>query len=140
MIKSRPSLTLNLLQAREAAMRFFRPSLNEHGLTEQQWRVVRILHEQGPTEVLKLAALACILPPSMTGVVSRMQKAGLVKKQKILHDQRIVLVDLTDAGCACFVSMSQCMEESYLQLQASLGEARLRELMGLLHDLKQLQR
>lgn len=140
MIKSRPSLTLSLLQAREAAMRFFRPSLNEHGLTEQQWRVVRILHEQGPTEVLKLADLACILAPSMTGVVSRMQKAGLVKKQKVLHDQRIVLVDLTDAGFACFESMSRCMGESYQRLQAGLGEDKLRELMGLLHNLKQLQR
>ncbi|MGC3506802.1 homoprotocatechuate degradation operon regulator HpaR, partial [Pseudomonas aeruginosa] len=33
----RPTLTLTLLQAREAAMSFFRPTLNQHALTEQQW-------------------------------------------------------------------------------------------------------
>ncbi|MGB8973723.1 MAG: homoprotocatechuate degradation operon regulator HpaR, partial [Pseudomonas capeferrum] len=42
MTKTQPSLTLSLLQAREAAMAFFRPLLNEHDLTEQQWRVIRI--------------------------------------------------------------------------------------------------
>ncbi|BBV97811.1 hypothetical protein STW0522PSE72_31620 [Pseudomonas monteilii] len=36
MTKMQPSLTLILLQAREAAMAFFRPLLNEHDLTEQQ--------------------------------------------------------------------------------------------------------
>ena len=140
MIKSRSSLTLSLLQARETAMRFFRPSLNAHGLTEQQWRVVRILHEQGPTEILKLAELACILAPSMTGVVSRMQKAGLVKKHKVAHDQRIVLAGLAKAGIACFESMSKRMGESYLHLEVSLGEEKLNHLMELLNDLKQLQR
>ncbi|MGJ7546986.1 homoprotocatechuate degradation operon regulator HpaR [Pseudomonas alloputida] len=140
MTKARPSLTLNLLQAREAAMRFFRPSLKEHGLTEQQWRVVRILHEHGPTEVLKLADLACILAPSMTGVVSRMQKAGLVKKLKVQHDHRIVLVDLTEDGLACFVSMSERMKQSYVLLQGKFGEERLDALLELLGELKRLQR
>ena len=46
----RPSLTLTLLQARETAMRFFRPQLNLHDLTEQQWRVIRILRQQGELE------------------------------------------------------------------------------------------
>ena len=121
-------------------MRFFRPSLKEHGLTEQQWRVVRILHEQGPIEILKLADLACILAPSMTGVVSRMQNSGLVVKRKVHHDQRIVLVDLTVAGLACFESMSARMNDSYLRLQGQLGEEKLEVLMGLLNDLKHLKR
>ncbi|MFP3560813.1 homoprotocatechuate degradation operon regulator HpaR, partial [Paraburkholderia sp. SIMBA_049] len=46
MTTPRPSLTLTLLQAREATMAFFRPALNAHDLTEQQWRVIRILRQQ----------------------------------------------------------------------------------------------
>jgi len=34
---------MELLKAREAAMERFRPMLREHGLTEQQWRVIRAL-------------------------------------------------------------------------------------------------
>ncbi|PSG20148.1 homoprotocatechuate degradation operon regulator HpaR, partial [Escherichia coli] len=35
------SLTIALLQAREAAMSYFRPIVKRHNLTEQQWRIVR---------------------------------------------------------------------------------------------------
>ena len=55
MTKTQPSLTLSLLQAREAAMAFFRPLLNEHDLTEQQWRVIRILKQHGELENYQLA-------------------------------------------------------------------------------------
>ena len=82
---TRPSLTLTLLQAREAAMSFFRPLLNQHGLTEQQWRVIRILRQHGEMESYRLAELACILKPSMTGVLSRLERDGLVSRSKPPH-------------------------------------------------------
>lgn len=140
MLTPRQSLTLNLLQAREAAMRFFRPSLNEHGLTEQQWRIIRTLHQHGALEIHKLADLSCIVGPSMTGVLSRMEKAGLVKRQKVHHDHRIVLVDLTETGQACFESMSECMEQNYLHLQRQLGDEKLEALLVLLGELKAVKR
>ena len=95
---TRPSLTLTLLQAREAAMSFFRPLLNQHGLTEQQWRVIRILRQHGEMESYRLAELACILKPSMTGVLSRLERDGLVRRKKSTQDQRRVFVTLTEQG------------------------------------------
>lgn len=140
MPKPRQSLTLTLLQAREAAMGFFRPSLNQHGLTEQQWRVIRILSQQGELEINRLAELACILKPSMTGVLARMEAAGMVNRRKVEQDQRRVLVRLAEKGETCFRSMSQQMEENYQRLQAQLGEEKLQTLLALLNDLKMLNR
>ncbi|MFA5981644.1 homoprotocatechuate degradation operon regulator HpaR [Pseudomonas veronii] len=140
MRKLRQSLTLTLLQAREAAMSFFRPSLNEHGLTEQQWRVIRILSQHDELEIYQLAELACILKPSMTGVLVRMETAGLVHRRKAEQDQRRVLVTLADKGKASFDSMSQCMEENYQKLQAQFGEEKLQTLLGLLDELKAIKR
>lgn len=140
MPKPRQSLTLTLLQAREAAMGFFRPSLKQLGLTEQQWRVIRILSQQGELEINRLAELACILKPSMTGVLARMEAAGIVDRRKAEQDQRRVLVRLAEKGEACFSSMSQNMEENYLRLQAQLGEEKLQTLLSLLNDLKALKR
>ena len=48
------NLALLLLQARESVMAEFRPLLNEHGLTEQQWRVIRALLHDGPLEPRQL--------------------------------------------------------------------------------------
>ena len=140
MLKPRQSLTLTLLQAREAAMSFFRPSLNQHGLTEQQWRVIRILRQHGELEIYQLAELACILKPSMTGVLVRMEAAGMVRRRKADQDQRRVLVTLAEKGETCFESMSQCMEENYQRLQAQFGEDKLQTLLGLLNELKTIKR
>ncbi|CAK9889682.1 MULTISPECIES: homoprotocatechuate degradation operon regulator HpaR [Pseudomonas] len=140
MPQPRPSLTLTLLQAREAAMRFFRPSLNQHGLTEQQWRVIRILRQQGEMEIYRLAELACILKPSMTGVLVRMEAAGLVSRRKAEQDQRRVRVNLTAQGEEIFASMSQCMESNYRRIQEQFGEQKLQALLGLLEELKQVGR
>ncbi len=136
----RPSLTLNLLQAREVAMSFFRPSLNQHGLTEQQWRIIRILSQQGELEINQLADLACILRPSMTGVLTRMEAAGMVRRRKAEQDQRRVLVTLDAEGEVLFESMSQDMERNYGRLQTEFGEEKLQTLLGLLNDLKALKR
>ena len=81
-VNAKTLLTLTLLQAREAAMSFFRPSLNQHGLTEQQWRVIRILRQQGEMESYQLANQACILRPSMTGVLARLERDGIVRRWK----------------------------------------------------------
>ncbi|WJD60718.1 homoprotocatechuate degradation operon regulator HpaR [Pseudomonas kurunegalensis] len=139
MAKPRPSLTLTLLQAREAAMAFFRPSLNEHDLTEQQWRVIRILSQQGELESHQLAQQACILKPSMTGVLSRLERDGIVLRQKSQLDQRRVFVSLTERGQACFAEMSGDMESNYQKIQAQFGAEKMAQLLSLLNDLKKIE-
>ncbi len=139
MTQTHPSLTLSLLQAREAAMAFFRPLLNEHGLTEQQWRVVRILHQQGELESHQLAHLACILKPSMTGVLARLERDGLVSRRKGVEDQRRMFVTLTDAGQACFEAMRGGMEANYAKIQAQFGADKLEQLLALLNALKRVE-
>ncbi|BCG24695.1 transcriptional regulator [Pseudomonas tohonis] len=139
MATPRPSLTLTLLQAREAAMGFFRPLLNQHGLTEQQWRVIRILRQNGEMESHQLAHQACILKPSMTGVLVRMERDGIVRRWKSPQDQRRVYVGLTEQGQQCFVSMSDGMESNYQKIQEQFGEEKLQQLLGLLNELKQIK-
>ena len=58
-----------LLQARESVMAHTRPSLREHGLSDQQWRVLRVLNEGGALDAAELAARANILAPSLTRMI-----------------------------------------------------------------------
>ena len=55
------SLNIALIQAREALMTHFRPLLNEIGLTNQQWRILRLLAENNTIDFQDLARSACIL-------------------------------------------------------------------------------
>lgn len=139
MTTPRPSLTLTLLQAREATMAFFRPALNAHDLTEQQWRVIRILRQQGELESHQLAELACILKPSMSGVLKRLERDGLVARRKSPEDQRRVFITLTDKGQQAFLAMSEEMARNYDRILSQFGEAKLEQLMQLLNEMKKIK-
>src|SRR5260370_21905197 len=62
------SLPMSLLRAREAAMRLFRPSLRNHGLTEQQWRTLRALSSHDALGVTEIARGAFCLCPRLSRV------------------------------------------------------------------------
>ncbi|MEH6412525.1 homoprotocatechuate degradation operon regulator HpaR [Pseudomonas sp. NPDC089395] len=135
----RPSLTLTLLQAREATMAFFRPALNAHDLTEQQWRVIRILRQQGELESHQLAEAACILKPSMTGVLKRLERDGIVGRRKSAEDQRRVFISLTEKGHQAFLAMSEEMGRNYEKILSQFGEQKLQHLMQLLEEMKKVK-
>jgi homoprotocatechuate degradation regulator HpaR len=140
MSRPTPSLTLALLQARESAMGFFRPLLNRYNLTEQQWRVIRML-KQSPKSTLEsreLADLACILRPSLTGVLVRLERDGLVRRWKPETDQRRLCVTLTDQGEALFNEMSDEMVNQYKRIQQELGHDNFKTLMQLLRKVQDL--
>ncbi|GHC23176.1 transcriptional regulator [Kushneria pakistanensis] len=140
MARPTPSLTLALLQARESAMDFFRPHLNQHNVTEQQWRVIRILWqaEDQTLESYQLAERACILRPSLTGVLVRLEQNGLVRRWKPETDQRRLCVTLTPQGNALFDSMKGEMMRQYQKIQQRLGPEKYRTLMGLLDEVQKL--
>jgi homoprotocatechuate degradation regulator HpaR len=135
-----PSLPLALLQAREATLSFFRPMFNRHELTEQQWRVIRILRQYDDgLESHQLAEMACILRPSMTGVLLRLERDGLVRRWKPANDQRRLCVSLTPKGIELFEEMSGEMTRQYKEIQRQFGPENFRQLMRLLQELGRLE-
>jgi homoprotocatechuate degradation regulator HpaR len=126
------SLPMALLRAREQVMGFFRPLLNEHGLTEQQWRIVRVLHEHDDMEFQQLARLACLQPPSLTGILTRLERLRLARRGKVAGDQRRLHVSLTGAGKARYELISREMERRYRDIESQFGQRRLATLFRLL--------
>ena len=70
---------MQLLQARESAMALFRPMLRTFGLTDQQWRVIRVLASHNNIEAFELSQQSMILPPSLTRILKNLEEEGLVK-------------------------------------------------------------
>ncbi|MDN3518909.1 homoprotocatechuate degradation operon regulator HpaR [Aquisalimonas lutea] len=141
MARPTPSLPLALLQARESVMDFFRPNLNRNNITEQQWRVIRILWQADnqTLESHQLAELACILRPSLTGVLVRLEQSGLVHRWKPETDQRRLCITLTPKGNALFDEMKEEMMRQYRRIQEALGEEKYCTLMSLLDEVKNLR-
>lgn len=131
------NLPLLLLQAREALMQHRRPALRAHGLSDQQWRVLRVLreHVEDGLETGQLAERAYILGPSLTGMLARMERDGLVTRQRSAEDARRSLVWATDEGLTVADGLSNSIESQYEDLAAHLGPARLTQLYALLDEL-----
>ena len=115
------NLPLLLLQARESVITRFRPILNAHGITEQQWRIVRALLERGPLEPREIVAACRISSPSLAGVLARMDETGLVARERLGHDQRRVKVSLTPKSRALAARMAPQVEAAYAEIEARIG-------------------
>jgi homoprotocatechuate degradation regulator HpaR len=138
MRKFADSLPMALLRARELTMGWFRPMLNEHGLTEQQWRVIRVLQEYGNLEFNELSRIALIQPPSLTGILTRLEKLGLVQRARSTQDQRRLHLSLTSAGLQRFETVSVESERRYAGIEQRLGKTRLDGLMQTLREFDRL--
>jgi homoprotocatechuate degradation regulator HpaR len=115
------NLPLLLLQAREQVIARFRPMLNEHGITEQQWRIVRALLDTGPLEPREIGELCRISSPSLAGVLSRMEEIGYIKRKRFAHDQRRVRVSLTSRSRALAARMAPHIEATYRDIENVIG-------------------
>ena len=124
-----------LLQAREAVMAHTRPALREHALSDQQWRVLRVLGEHGTVETGRVAREAFILGPSLTGVLSRMERDGLISRERDADDQRRTVVKATGKGKLLVRKLSLTIEAHYQQMEAVLGKQKLAQLYTLLDAL-----
>ena len=129
------SLPLKLLKAREAIMDQFRPQLNAHGITAQQWRVLRALVEQTEMDAGALARMVAIRMPSISRILKSLETNGLVTKSRSEEDKRLVDVRITDKGIALYRRMAPHSELVYRQIQETLGEETYRKLMVQLDDL-----
>lgn len=126
-----------LLQAREAVMAHTRPSLRDQGLSDQQWRVLRVLgedHGNGGTgvETGRIAREAFIIGPSLSGVLTRMERDGLIQRARAATDQRRTVVQATELGLARVATLSTTIEAHYQWMEQHLGKAKLQALYELL--------
>jgi homoprotocatechuate degradation regulator HpaR len=136
---ARRNLPLLLLQARESVIANFRPILNAHGLTEQQWRILRVLLDAGPLEPREIVDLCRISSPSLAGVLSRMDRLGWVLRERWPDDARRIRVSLSDSGRALAQRITPMIEQTYGDIEAAIGAdlmagfyAKLDEMIDLL--------
>jgi len=124
-----------LLRARDTLMAQFRPLLGQYGLTEQQWRIVRELLEQGPQEPRQLCEACSISSPSIVGVLLRMEETGLVARARMPHDQRRVRVSLTPKSRQIAEALVPLIEARYAVLEQTLGVKAMQEVYDTLDAL-----
>jgi homoprotocatechuate degradation regulator HpaR len=126
------SLPMSLLRAREAVMRQFRPSLRNHGLTEQQWRILRALTAVDAIEVTELAHTAFLLGPSLSRILRDLEARQLIERRTAKADLRRAVVSITAKGLKLIEAVAPTSEAIYAEITGRFGARKLAELQDML--------
>ncbi len=126
------SLPIALIRAREGVMAPIRDMLTETGITEQQWRVLRVLSEYGSLDTSTLADRASLLFPSLTRIATTMRKKGLITQTRDEGDRRRQLIAITADGQKIIDDHRTQAAQIVAGFKATLGEENYEQLLDLL--------
>ena len=133
------SLPIAMLRARENIMAPIRMILAQADVTEQQWRVLRVLAENGTMDPKEIAEQACLLNPSLTRIMQILEKKGLIARAPDLTDRRKVRVEISETGLALIDRVAPYSNQIFENLEAQYGKEQLDQLLDLLNALSAVE-
>ena len=111
------SLPMILYRALDGVMPVYRDLFTRHDLTEQQWRVLRVVWRNSNVTSATLAEITLLTAPSLVGIIDRLEKKELVTRVRSVDDRRQIYVIATAKG--------RCLQAEILpELEAIQAELR----------------
>jgi DNA-binding MarR family transcriptional regulator len=98
------------------------------------------LEQTGPRRITDLAACEDVAQPSMTTLVSTLERSGLVERRADPNDGRVVLVALSSVGLDYIRTRQRSMVEVFAQLIDQLPADRTDALVAAIPALTLLQK
>ncbi len=132
------SLPMMLYRTLDAVMPRFRQIFSEFGLTEQQWRVLRVLWQHDEIAFRELADLTLIPAPSLVGVVDRLTHSGLAERRRSDADRRNVFVSATRKGRALEAQVRPRVDQAYDELRSSVDAGTWNSLIAGLEQISSI--
>lgn len=130
------SLTINLLHLRELVMLHYRPMFKKYNVTEQQWRILRFLHEFPNSTIESIGSTVAISNASLTGILNRMEKVDWIYRTPSDTDRRCTYINLTDNGMSFFQSALDDCYDCYTELEKNIGTHELRTLESMIQSIR----
>jgi len=132
MTEQTETLPILLLKAREKAIGYVRPVLSNLDLTEQQWRVLRALYELETTTTHTLAEKSCILGPSLSRILTKLETDSIIIRKPSPNDNRVVNIKLSSKGKRLHQQVLKKLQRPYSQFNEDYGTAKVEKLNTLL--------
>ncbi|MGC6517707.1 MAG: homoprotocatechuate degradation operon regulator HpaR [Candidatus Puniceispirillaceae bacterium] len=129
------SLPIALMRAREGVMAPIRDMLSQTGMTEQQWRVLRVLDDYGQMDAKTLADHASLLLPSLTRIAATLCEKGYIIQKRDGKDRRRQMIEITTSGKAIIDDNAAKAAQIAADFKDVLGEANYEMLLDFLEIL-----
>ncbi len=132
-LKLKNQLCFPLYAASRLVTRHYQPFLDKLGITYPQYLVLMILWENDAMPVNDIAKKLILNTNTITPLLKRMEKQGILIREKSKEDERKVIVKLTSKGLQLKDEASGIPEQ--LASEILKGELSLDDLIKLKHDL-----
>jgi DNA-binding MarR family transcriptional regulator len=123
------------LEVHHRMFRAVSDEMNGCGLSLARTKVLRRLHDQGPTRQNVLAADLGLAPHTITDIVDGLERSGMAERRPDFTDRRAKLVAITDAGEAGLQVANATRDRLLKQIFGALSEADRATLLRLLDGL-----
>ena len=124
---------LNVVRTGDRLQIHFTRLFRQHELTPSQYNVLRILRGEGrPMECMEIAERTVAVVPGITGLIDRLEKAGLVTRQQSQEDRRVYLVTITARGLKLLAGLDEPVLALHRELLGHLTQSELEQLIRLL--------
>jgi len=128
---------LNLMRTTSQLQIEFERLFASFGLTSPQYNVLRILRGKGqPLPILEIAHRMIVVVPGITGLLDRLEKAGLVLRERCTQDRRVIYTAITDAAQQLLGRIDLPLQELYEDAMRPLDQSEQGELVRLLEKLQ----
>jgi len=117
------SLPMLLNLALDAIMPPYRELFAQYDLTEQQWRVLRVLWSSKKVTSVELARRTLVAAPSLVRILDRLQEKQLVSRVRSSTDRRVVYVVASAKGRAVEKRVTPQVEAIQKKIRATVTEA-----------------
>jgi len=130
------SLPMLLNRSLDAIMPPYRDLFQEFGVTEQQWRVLRVLWEQKHLTSAQISILTLLPSPSLVGILDRLEKKELVKRLRSSSDRREINITITDKGRELQSEVMPKVKKIQDQIKVIFTDPEWRELKKCLEKIR----
>ncbi len=126
-------LCFALYTATHSLTRAYRSALERSGITYTQYLVMLVLWENNNISVGKIAQRLELDSGTLTPMLKRLEAAGLIKRVRNVDDERVVEINLTDAGNLLQHEIAQVQQG--VACKTGLGIEDFKQLTDALHRL-----
>ena len=129
---------LALSRTTDVLQRRFAQLVEPHGISLQQYNVLRILRgaDQEGTPTLEIADRMIQRTPGITRLLDKLEAKHLVRRKRCAEDRRQVLCWITEAGLRVLADLDKPAVDSAAQAMASLSASEVRTLIALLQRVR----
>jgi MarR family transcriptional regulator, organic hydroperoxide resistance regulator len=130
--------TVSILRTADVVRRRLVEVVEPHGVTLQQYNVLRILRGAHPTPLptLEIGERLIERMPGITRLLDRLEEKGLVRRERCSDDRRLVHCWITPAGLELLAAIDNAMDRADDDAVAELNAYEMATLTALLERVR----